>query len=427
VRLYDSARGRVERLRPRPGRALALYACGITPYDTTHLGHAFTYLAFDVLARHASVTHGWAVRYVQNVTDIDDDILKRARETGEDWRALGRRWTDVLRRDLEALNLRPPDALPGATSAIPAIVDNVAALVATGRAYARQGSVYFRVASDPDFGAMARLPYEGLLALANERGNRPDDPNKDDPLDFVLWQAGAPGEPAWRSPWGLGRPGWHIECSTLATRHLGEAVDVHGGGADLLFPHHACEIAQAEPLVGHAPWVRFWMHVAMVGKDGEKMSKSLGNLVLVRDLLAHHEPDAVRLYLLGHHYRTPWEWDPDAFAGATPLARTLHAAAGRPSGTGRTLDFGSYGPRVTSSLDDDLDTPGDLDALLGLADEILAATLGADVAGAQDVLRTLGHRVLGLWLRPYEEVPEAHRSPWPEALEAPPDAVLASG
>ena len=424
MQLYDSARGRVERLRPRPGRPLALYACGITPYDTTHLGHAFTYLAFDVLARHASVTHGWRVHYVQNVTDIDDDILKRARESGEDWRALGQRWTAVFRDDLAALNLRPPDVMPGATSAIPEIITAVESLIASGRAYVRHGSVYFRVDADPGFGAIAGLSYEAMLTLASERGNAPEDPNKDDPLDFVLWQAGAPGEPAWHSSWGLGRPGWHIECSTLATHHLGDTIDVHGGGADLLFPHHACEIAQAEPLVGHAPWVRFWVHVAMVEMGGEKMSKSLGNLVLVRDLLREHEPDAIRAYLLGHHYRTAWEWDEAAFARAEPLARTLHAAAARPSGTGRVLDFGAYGPRVTAALDDDLDAPRALQALLDLADDVLAAPLGANVAGAKDVLYTLGHRLLGFWLRPYAQVGAAERISWPEPLMSPPDASL---
>lgn len=424
LRLYDSARQRLEPFRPRAGAAVGLYVCGITPYDTTHLGHAFTYHTFDVLRRHCEVVHGWRVRYVQNLTDIDDDVLRKAHATGEDWRALGLRWTAIFRTDLGALGLRPPDAYPGATSAIPAILDDVARLVAAGRAYARGGSVYYRVSDDPSFGAIAHLAPEAMLPLANERGNDPLDPHKDDPLDFVLWQAGRPGEPAWRSPWGLGRPGWHIECSTLASRHLGLPIDIHGGGGDLLFPHHACETAQAEALGAAAPWVRHWMHVAMVRKDGEKMSKSLGNLVLVRDLLAGDEPDVLRLYLLSHHWRTAWEWSAEAFAACRPWCAALHAAARRPSGAGRSIDASRFGPRATAALDHDLDTPTALRELLTLADAILDAPAGADVRDAQAVLEAVGHRVLGLWLRPRAEVPAEARGPWPEPVVAPPDLVL---
>jgi len=424
LRLFNTASGRVERFRPRPGRPVGLYVCGITPYDTTHLGHAFTYVTFDVLRRHLEVVHGWPVRYVQNLTDIDDDVLRKSAATGEDWRALGLRWTAIFRTDLGRLGLRPPDAYPGATSAMPAIIDDVARLVAAGRAYVRAGSVYFRVAGDAAFGALAHLPREALLAVANERGNDPTDPNKDDPLDFVLWQAGRPGEPAWRSPWGVGRPGWHIECSTLASRHLELPVDIHGGGGDLAFPHHACETAQAEALGAAAPWVRLWMHVAMVRMNGEKMSKSLGNLVLVRDLLAEHEPDMVRLYLLSHHWRTAWEWSSERFAACRAWCDALHAAMRRASGNGRPIDASGFGPRATAALDDDLDAPAALGVLLSLADAILDAPANADVREAQAVLEAVGHRVLGLWLRPLAEVPPAASAPWPEPDVAPPDGVV---
>jgi L-cysteine:1D-myo-inositol 2-amino-2-deoxy-alpha-D-glucopyranoside ligase len=424
MRLFNSATNAVERFRPRPGLPVSLYVCGITPYDTTHLGHAFTYVIFDVLQRHMQVVHRWPTRYVQNVTDIDDDVLRKAAATGEDWRALGLRWTEVLRSDLGRLGLLPPEVFPGATSCIPAIIDDVTRLLALGRAYERKGSVYFRTAADGAFGELAGLPRSELLALANERGNDPADPNKDDPLDFVLWQAGRPGEPAWRSPWSVGRPGWHIECSTLATHHLGAPVDVHGGGGDLIFPHHACEIAQSEPLTGVRPWVRLWMHVAMVRMDGEKMSKSLGNLVLVRDLLASHEADTIRLYLLSHHWRSAWEWSRDQFEACDASREALHAAMRRASGSGRELDFTSFGPRATAALDNDLDTPAAVATLLDLADAILGAPAGADVRGAQDVLEAVGHRILGLWLRPLDDVPPAEKAPWPEPLVAPPDVVL---
>ena len=403
-----------------------MYVCGITPYDTTHLGHAFTYAVFDVLARHLENVHGWPVRSVQNVTDIDDDVLKKAAETGEDWRALGLRWIDRFRADLAALNFRPPDAYPAATAHIDRIVSDVQALIDAGLAYERQGSVYFEAAKDPQFGTLDGRPYADLLSTANERGNRPDDPCKRDPIDFVLWQAGVSGEPAWQSPWGAGRPGWHIECSAMARAHLGDVVDIHGGGADLLFPHHACEIAQAEPLITSRPWVRFWAHVAMVEKDGEKMSKSLGNLVRVDELLKAHEPDSIRLYLLRHHYRTAWEWDADRLESTAAPMRTLHAAMarGEDGGYGRELDYTWAGPRFSRALDDDLDTPAAVEAVLQLADAIIEAPARTDVRAAQDVLKATAGNVLGLWLKPLESVDRAELPLWPPPIIGDPDLVV---
>jgi len=424
MRLYNTATRQVERFRPEPGRPVTIYACGITPYDTTHLGHAFTYGIFDVLIRHFETTYGWPVRYVQNVTDVDDDILKRAARDGADWRGLGTAWTARFTTDMAALNMRPPDAYPGVTAFIPQIQRNVQALVDQGLAYARGGSVYFRVACDPGFGRLAGMPYDAMLATANERGNRPDDPNKVDPLDFVLWQAAAPGEPAWSSPWGPGRPGWHIECSTMALELLGERIDIHGGGADLCFPHHACEIAQSEPLVARPPWVRVWAHVAMVRMDGEKMSKSLGNLVLVRDLLERWHPDTIRLYLLRHHYRAAWEWDPAKLESTDAWTRTLHAAMNRASGRGRPFDPAMYGPAFTAALENDLDTGAAIDVALRLADDILAAPMQADTAAGQDVLAAIGGRVLGLRLRPVGEPSPADGRAWPPPTIAPPEMVF---
>ena len=236
MRIFNSQTQAIEELTPRGGE-VTLYVCGITPYDTTHLGHAFTYTAYDQLIRYLELK-GIAVRYAQNVTDIDDDILKRARETGEDWRELGIRWTNHFIDDMIALNVRPPDAYPRATGVIAEIIRSVAALLDAGVAYASGGSVYYAVDRYPAFGRLSRIPRAEMLPIANERGNHPDDPHKRDPLDFVLWQAQAPGEPAWDSPWGPGRPGWHIECSTMALKFLGRPVDIHGGGMDLCFPHH---------------------------------------------------------------------------------------------------------------------------------------------------------------------------------------------
>ena len=301
MNVYNTRSRAIEGWEPSD-RRVSLYVCGITPYDTTHLGHAFTYTVADVLVRYLE-SQGLRVRYVQNVTDIDDDILRKAREVGEDWRTLGNRWTAHFIRDMQALNVRPPDEYPRATDVVPEIVTAVRALMARGLAYESGGSVYFHVDAWPEFGQLSHLARAEMLPVANERGNRPDDPNKRDPLDFVLWQAQAPGEPAWESPWGPGRPGWHIECSVMSTHFLGKAIDLHGGGEDLVFPHHECEIAQAEPVTGHKPFVRVWLHTAMVEHEGAKMSKSLGNLVMVSDLLRRWPADTLRLYLGKHHYR----------------------------------------------------------------------------------------------------------------------------
>ena len=296
MKLYNSSTRQVEPLTGTQDR-LTIYTCGITPYDTTHLGHAFTYVVVDNLIRYLE-DQGQAVVYVQNVTDIDDDILRKAAEIGEDWRTLGNRWTTHFIEDMAALNVRPPDRYPRATETIDQMIGMVEALVQRGFAYEAGGSVYFDLSTWPAYGQLSGIPPEEMLAVANERGNRPDDPNKRNPLDFVLWQAREPGEPTWPSPWGPGRPGWHIECSAMAVSHLGETIDIHAGGSDLVFPHHESEIAQVEPLTGR-PFVRFWFHTAMVEHEDEKMSKSLGNLVMVRDLLEQVSPDALRLYLAG--------------------------------------------------------------------------------------------------------------------------------
>ncbi|MBC7292524.1 MAG: class I tRNA ligase family protein, partial [Thermoleophilia bacterium] len=257
--------------------------------DTTHLGHAFTYCNVDVLVRYLEY-RGHQVLYAQNVTDIDDDILRRAAEVKENWKSLGDRWTAHFIRDMISLNVRPPDYMPRATEVMPEIINLVQKLVQTGVAYVAGGSVYFHIDAWPEYGKLNKLPRDEMLRIANERGNNPNDPNKRDPLDFVLWQAQAPGEPAWDSPWGPGRPGWHIECTAMAIKFLGETVDIHSGGADLAFPHHESEIAQAECATGRKPFARFWMHSAMVRYQGEKMSKSLGNLIMVDKLLQKWSP-----------------------------------------------------------------------------------------------------------------------------------------
>jgi cysteinyl-tRNA synthetase len=393
MKLYNTKTQTVEVFTARD-HGVTLYVCGITPYDTTHLGHAFTYTSYDQLIRYLEL-RGFSVRYAQNVTDIDDDILKRAKETGVDWRELGTRWTDHFINDMIALNVRPPDDFPHATDVIPEIIDSVKELIQAGLAYASNGSVYYAVGRYPDFGQLCHLPHDEMLPVANERGNNPDDHNKQDPLDFVLWQAQAPGEPAWESPWGPGRPGWHIECSTMATKYVGIPVDIHGGGADLCFPHHECEIAQIKPVLEDAPYVRYWMHTAMVEYQGEKMSKSLGNLVMVSDLLKTYSPDALRLYLGSHHYREVWSFHEEDLQHFQALADRFRMADSAVSGQGNPVSAGEFADEFEDAMENDLQTPSALRALEKLAQVILDAGSQQDLKEAQETLRKYG-RVFGL-------------------------------
>jgi L-cysteine:1D-myo-inositol 2-amino-2-deoxy-alpha-D-glucopyranoside ligase len=396
MKLYNVLDERLETFEAGEG-PVSVYICGITPYDTTHVGHAFTYTAFDVLIRYLEL-NGTPVRYVQNVTDIDDDILRRAGQAGEDWMRLGDRWTAHYIRDMQALNVRPPDFFPRATEFVSDMITTVQQLIDAGLAYESGGNVYFNINSWPEFGKLSGMPRDEMLPVANERGNVPDDPHKKDALDFVLWQAQAPGEPAWDSPWGPGRPGWHIECSTMSSQLLGDTVDIHGGGADLVFPHHESEIAQSEGAMGHEPFVRFWLHTAMVYHEGEKMSKSLGNLVMVDDLLKVWSADALRIYMANHHYREPWSHDDDELAAAEQMAQKLRQVMLVAAGTGASLDASGAKAAFTAAMDDDLDTPTALTVLEQLADDILkAADAERDVAAAQATMRQLGS-VFGLRL-----------------------------
>lgn len=403
MNLYNTQTKQIEKFH-LPDRPITLYVCGITPYDTTHLGHAFTYVVNDILVRYLEY-RGHTVRYVQNVTDIDDDILRKAQEVGEDWRALGNRWTAHFIGDLQALNVRPPDFFPRATDVIPAIIERVQALLDIGVAYVSGGNVYYQVDKWAAFGKLSAIPRPEMLAVANERGNQPDDPHKRQPLDFVLWQAQAAGEPAWASPWGPGRPGWHIECSTMSTQLLGDTIDLHSGGSDLLFPHHECEIAQVEPVTGKAPFVRYWLHVAMVRYEGQKMSKSLGNLVMVSDLLQRVTPDALRVYLGMFHYRTSWDFAENDLARAVTLAQQLQAAAQATGGQQQALDVTSLQYAFDEAMRDDLNAPAALSVLTTLAEQLVAAAqTGWRVDAAQATLRQMG-QVFGLRLG--TDTPEA--------------------
>ncbi|HEX5616714.1 MAG TPA: cysteine--tRNA ligase, partial [Acidimicrobiia bacterium] len=395
VRLFDTAHRKVVPFEPGP--VVRMYVCGITPYDSTHLGHAATYLAYDLLVRRLEDL-GHEVRMVRNVTDVDDSILPKARELGIPYLELAESELARFHSDMEALEMRPPVAEPRATEAIPGIVHMVNQLLDSGHAYLTHGTVYFDVSTFPRFGELSHYSADHMVRLARARGGKPDDPHRRDPLDFVLWQPSLADEPAWRAPFGVGRPGWHVECSVMAMENLGGTLDLHGGGTDLIFPHHECEIAQSESITG-VQFSRHWMHSAMVNYEGEKMSKSLGNLVFVSDLVKAADPRAIRLALLRHHYRSGLEWyDTDLEEGNALLHRLL-AAAERDDGP----DPRPFAAAVRDALDDDLDTPRALDTLDDLASAILSG--GGDTS-APGVFRDTA-ALLGLDLaRPIGVAPD---------------------
>ncbi|MGH2533908.1 MAG: cysteine--tRNA ligase [Thermomicrobiales bacterium] len=396
MRLFNTQSGQIERFTA-PDGAVRMYVCGVTPYDTTHIGHVFTFLTFDVLIRHLQAK-GLEVTYVQNVTDIDDDILRKAGELKISWDELARREVKKLVADMRDLNALEPAHFVLASDHVPAMIEIVERLVEAGCAYVSNGSVYYSVASDSDFGKLSHLDRDEMLPIANERGNDPNDPKKKDPLDFVLWQAAQPGEPTWPSPWGEGRPGWHIECSAMSTQYLGPTLDIHGGGTDLIFPHHECEIAQTENATGKEPFARFWVHVAMVEYQDEKMSKSLGNLVLARDALNAYSSDAIRLYLFSHHYREAWEYREEDVDEWAQLSADLREAADFSAyGIEREVAVSAFREQFLNALDDDLDTPSAIEALREIATAVLEAPEEDDVRDAQQTLRELSG-ILGLTL-----------------------------
>jgi L-cysteine:1D-myo-inositol 2-amino-2-deoxy-alpha-D-glucopyranoside ligase len=373
-RLYDTSRRAIVPFEPND--YVLMYTCGITPYDATHLGHAATFIAYDVLQRHL-IDKGHTIKCVRNVTDVDDPLFQKARELGIHYLDLAAGEEARFERDMAALNALPVASTPRASSAIPDIRGFIGMVLDRGYAYQAGGAVYFDVSRFDGFGSVSHYSEAEMIELARQRGGRIDDPHKRHPLDFVLWQPSADDEPSWETMWGPGRPGWHIECSALALRELGTTIDLHGGGSDLIFPHHECERAQSEAATGE-PFVKHWMHTALISKDGAKMSKSLGNLVFVDKLRTEYEPAAIRLGLIEHHYRTEWEWDDELMPrNAERLVAWRNAAGGRP---GDVLD------EVRERLDDDLDSAG--------------AVLAVDRAAARGESTTEAAALLGVLLEP---------------------------
>jgi L-cysteine:1D-myo-inositol 2-amino-2-deoxy-alpha-D-glucopyranoside ligase len=382
VRIHDTSTGATQ--VSDPGGAARMYVCGITPYDATHIGHAATYIAFDLLNR-AWRDAGHDVRYVQNVTDVDDPLLERATATGQDWQELAERETELFRDDMEALRVLAPDHYVGAVESIPLILETIAQLRERGVLYEVDGDLYFSVRSDPRFGSVSNFSADQMLEVFADRGGDPDRRGKKDPFDCLVWQLERPGEPAWDSPFGRGRPGWHVECSAIAVQHLGDAFDVQGGGSDLVFPHHEMSASEAHAAADDATFARAYVHAGMVGYQGEKMSKSKGNLVLVSSLRESGvDPMAIRLAILAHHYRSDWEWTDDDLSGAEKRLSTWRTAVERAS-RGQAEQLARA---VRSALADDLDAP----AALAVLDE-WAETAPGDGDGAELVRAVLDARL----------------------------------
>jgi len=368
MRLYDTARREVVPFTP--GETVLMYTCGITPYDATHLGHASTFVMYDIVQRRL-IDLGHTVKCVRNVTDVDDPLFAKARELGVHYLDLAAGEEARFNRDMVALNALPVFSTPRASSAITDIRKFIGEVLDRGFAYAAGGSVYFDVTKFPSFGDVSHYSHEQMIEFARQRGGNVDDPHKRNPLDFVLWHPSADDEPAWDTAWGAGRPGWHIECSALALRELGTTLDLHGGGSDLIFPHHECERAQSEAATGET-FVKHWMHVAMVFKDGEKMSKSLGNLVFVDKLRTEWDPRSIRMAIIEHSYRKEWEWDEDLMPRNHARLVSWKGSVG-----GSTSDVLEA---VRVCLDNDLDTPGAVAAIDA------AAAHGHDVSAAASLL-----------------------------------------
>lgn len=402
MKIYSTLSAKKEEFKPQ-GEEVKMYVCGVTPYDEAHIGHAMSYINFDVIRRYLKF-RGYKVKYVQNITDIDDKIIQRAIKAGISTAELSGRYEKSFFEDMDALNIMRPDITPRATGEVDKILEVVTGLVDKGFAYEAGGSVYFRVAKLPDYGKLAHRNPDSLIAGARIEATA----EKENAADFVLWKASKPGEPSWESPWGQGRPGWHIECSAMALKYLGETIDIHGGGHDLVFPHHENEIAQSESFTGQKPFARHWLHNGLLQLGGEKMSKSLGNLITIKEALAKYGTDAVRIFVLSSHYRRPLTFSNEVLEAAQKGAERLWQAVTAKGGS-KQFDWGGVladcRRKFTESMDDDFNSAKALATLFDLAHTInRQASEGADITPALAVLNELAG-VLGLTLKEPEEAP----------------------
>ncbi len=408
-RVFNTLTRGKEDLAPLHAGLVRMYVCGVTVYDLSHIGHGRSAIVFDVMRRYLK-HRGHAVKFIKNFTDIDDKIIRKANQEGVSAQEISERYIEAYRTDMASLGVAPADIEPKATEHVPQMIALIERLIAKGVAYPVEGDVYFEVRRFPGYGKLSGKNLEELQAGARVEV----DERKRDPMDFALWKATKPGEPSWKSPWGQGRPGWHIECSAMAMQYLGEVLDVHGGGEDLIFPHHENEIAQSEAATGK-PFARYWLHNGFVNLAAEKMSKSLGNTLTIKDLVRRHDPEALRLYLLGTHYRHPLEFGDERIVEAgRALARlqSLKDEADRIASRGTPApgpdhglfdEIAAHRARFEAAMDDDFNTPQALGVLFDLARVLHAARdqVAQGTAGAGAFLLGVGElvmlaRVLGL-------------------------------
>ena len=396
MKLYDSLSGEKREFVPHDD-TVKMYVCGITPYSASHVGHAMCSVYFDTLRRYLEY-RGYEVKHVQNFTDIDDKIIDAAAGRGTSPVMLVEELVEEYLMDMATLNNQPAHLYPRVTDEIPQIIEMIEGLIQKGFAYESEGDVYYRVTSFPGYGKLSHRTLDGMMAGARIEPNV----QKDHAMDFTLWKKSKVGEPSWASPWGEGRPGWHIECSAMAVHYLGPYLDIHGGGQDLVFPHHENEIAQTEAYTGLEPFAQHWVHNGLLQLDQDKMSKSLGNLVTVRDALDKFGPDAIRLFFLNSHYHSPLAYSEDSIRGQQRAADRLRAALGQAGrdDASENLDPEPYRERFVSAMDDDLNTPQALASVFSLARDInRGREEGKGLATAQECLREITG-VLGLRLEP---------------------------
>ncbi|MCJ7655948.1 MAG: cysteine--tRNA ligase [Dehalococcoidia bacterium] len=392
MKVFNTLTGQKEEFCPK-GKTVNIYVCGVTVYDDCHIGHAMSYVLFDVIRRYLEFK-GYKVKHVQNFTDIDDKIINRANQMGVSSSELAGKYIDEYFRDMDALNIKRVHVYPKATEEIPKIIEVIQGLITKEFAYESDGSVYFRVKNFPGYGKLSHQALDDMISRCSVEEGK-----KEYPLDFALWKAAKPGEPFWPSPWGQGRPGWHIECSAMALKYLGKSLDIHGGGQDLIFPHHENEITQSESFTGVAPFAKYWLHNGLLQFGEDKMSKSLGNLITVKQALERYSADAIRLFIIGSHYRSPLTYSEESLKAAeVGMERLRQATRGGGSGGKGVLDSEPFRRRFIDSMDDDFNTAQAVAALFDLAREInRTREENYDVADAQNTLAELA-KVLGFTL-----------------------------
>jgi cysteinyl-tRNA synthetase len=392
MKITDTLSSQKKEFKPL-GDTVTMYVCGINPYSDSHIGHGMSYIIFDVVRRYLEF-RGYKVKHVENITDVEDNIINHANRLGITVKELTEKYAARHFEDMDALNNLRPHFTPKATETIPEIIEITKGLIDKGYGYAVGGNVYFRVRKVADYGKLSKRSTDQMMAGARVEASEA----KEDPMDFVLWKESKPGEPSWDSPWGKGRPGWHIECSAMSLKYLGEKIDIHGGGQDLVFPHHENEIVQSESFTGKKPFVQFWVHNGLLRMGEDKMSKSLGNLITIRDALKKYSADAVRIFILSSYYRTPLTYSEEALEAAQGGAERLLRVVARESagGHGKALDAQPYYDRFIKAMDDDFNTPQAIATLFDLARDINKTEENdMDAAKAREMLKELGG-VLGL-------------------------------